>query len=645
MASYNLPEMVPRTGNRQRIITLPGIEITNALTRKLERINRRVMQPWISRRERINEIYVAELARRMQLDRSDPLSDLFGQLSIEVDRLLDDLEIDAESWAAEVEAWHREKWRRAVLTGTGLDISYLVGPAEAQESIGDFINRNTALIRNVSDETRRKVADIVYRGFQERTGSRDVAREISRQIGISRRRALRIATDQANKLSGTLDRQRQREAGIEFWKWRHSGKRHFRPEHKARNGKIYTDKNAPQDLPGQLPYCGCVREAVIITDEAEAERIRNRPRGEPAPGNPAATTVPDPVPEPEPVPDPEPSGTFSAINPAVTAESITVGKRLAIARELSAGFKKSARDPRYEETEFRGRNDKDIGKASLGTGFSDPAASMLAALKPELDAMADRLNIPRIRGFKTVSGGAHANMGDGIMGVNGSAFNGYAIGGGVGGRGPGNAGLLGKLQDEFDALDAPMAGLAQRANALKVEIDAAKAAGNAALAESLTIQRYDLLKEWYELDRKRGRIYTKLKRERANLRTAEQDASDWKPGDDLKSRPWFSPDYFEGIDKARAVLFHEFGHHVHQYLGRQGPRRRFGKPPLERDLTLHFRQSNRNRMLSQYGKSNPHEWFAENFAAYAMGRLDLIEPDALGLLERIFDGSYLSNLG
>lgn len=645
MARYDLTSMVARQGNRQRIITLRGIEITNALTKRLERINRRVVDPWDRRADEIKAIYRAEYQRRIQLDRTDPLSGLFAQLTIEVNRLLDDIEVDAEDFAAATEAWHRDKWQRAVLTGTGINLGTLIGPAEAQETIGDFIARNTALVRNVSDETRRKIADLVYRGLQERLTPTEVGREISRQLGISRRRANRIAQDQANKLNGALDRQRQREAGIEFWKWRHSGKRHFRPEHKARDGKIYTDQNAPNDLPGQLPFCGCVREAVIITDEAEAERIRNRKRGEAAPGPVQQPPVPDPAPEPEP-PAPEPSsGPFSPVNAATTAESIAVGKRLAIARELSAKFKKSANDSRYGATEFRGRNEKDIGKASIGAGFTDEATSMLAALTPELDALSDRLNIPRIRGYKTVQGGAHANMGDGIMGVNGSAFNGYASGAGVGGRGPGNTGLVGKLQAEYDALEAPMAGLAAQANGLKAEIEAAKAAGNAALAETLTIQRLDLLKEWYETDRKRGRIYQKLRREKSNLNLAEREASNWKPGDDLKSRPWFSPDYFEGIDKARAVLYHEFGHHVHQYLGKQGHRRQFGKPPLERELMVHFRQASRDRMFSQYGKSDPFEWFAENFAMYALGRLDLIEPEARTLLERIFDGTYLRDLG
>lgn len=83
---------------------------------------------------------------------------------------------------------------------------------------------------------------------------------------MGRARSVRIASDQLSKITSSLAEERRREAGIDTWRWRHSGKRHPRADHVARNGKEYTDETAPKDRPGQLPYCGCRGQAVITLD-------------------------------------------------------------------------------------------------------------------------------------------------------------------------------------------------------------------------------------------------------------------------------------------------------------------------------------------------------------------------------------------
>ena len=97
------------------------------------------------------------------------------------------------------------------------------------------------------------------------------------------------------------------------------------------------------------------------------------------------------------------------------------------------------------------------------------------------------------------------------------------------------------------------------------------------------------------------------------------------------------------MDQARATLFNEFGHHVHQYLNREGPRRLFGTPPLERNLVAHFRKAMAARPVRQastYSTKNQYEWFAENFCLFVLGKRDLVDPEAVELIERIFRGEY-----
>jgi hypothetical protein len=280
---YDLAMMAKRQGLKRRETPFAPILMTSAFSDSLATISRTILAPWLNAKSQISEIYARELARRLQQDAIDDLTSLFAALGGEVDRLILDLTPAMQNWAIQVEGWHRGKWSRSVLAGTDVDISTMIGPTDSIETIDAFMARQTALIRKVSDDTRAKIADLVYRGLQQRLASNVVGREIARITGLSRKRANRIAADQSVKLASALDAQRQREAGLTVWKWRHSGKLHFRPEHKARDGNLYADLPAdrgttsmgeiiseppePDDLPGIPPYCGCVRQAVLILPE------------------------------------------------------------------------------------------------------------------------------------------------------------------------------------------------------------------------------------------------------------------------------------------------------------------------------------------------------------------------------------------
>ncbi len=124
------------------------------------------------------------------------------------------------------------------------------------------------LVRSVSDEARTRLQDIVFRGYQARTPAAEIAREMREAVGLSRARALRIASDQTTKIAARLDQARQEQAGINRFKWRWSHKRHGRKIHIAHDGKIFAWNDLPQvdgkdDAPGTLPFCGCRAQAYV----------------------------------------------------------------------------------------------------------------------------------------------------------------------------------------------------------------------------------------------------------------------------------------------------------------------------------------------------------------------------------------------
>jgi uncharacterized protein with gpF-like domain len=185
-----------------------------------------------------------------------------------------------ERWARVVEAWQRRRWRATVLSATKVDLQTMIGPADARMTLETVLERNVALVRSVSDQTRERIADAVFRGLREQLPVPDVGRQIREAAAMARRRAKNIAADQTVKLTASLNEERRRQAGISAWEWIHSEKAHPRPEHQVRNGLLYSDtpgqvgeqaegkriRKPPQDRPGQLPFCGCTSRAVLILE-------------------------------------------------------------------------------------------------------------------------------------------------------------------------------------------------------------------------------------------------------------------------------------------------------------------------------------------------------------------------------------------
>lgn len=273
---------------------------------------------------------------------------------------------------------------------------------------------------------------------------------------------------------------------------------------------------------------------------------------------------------------------------------------------------------------------------------------MVAAIKPELDDLAKQLGIPPIRGFKSISGAKHvANQGDGVMALNPAYFNAYADR--VGGRSPGGA--LEKLEAERAVLMEQIRPVAERLKAVREAMSAGRfgemtMAGRMREAEWLALydEQSALYKDYAKLRDKDDKLWRKIQTLK-HTNKGDRAVSMWKPGDDVKQRPFNTDAYFEGMDRARQTMFHEFGHHVHQYLNRKGPRRAFGTPPLELEAKRIFSEVVRDRerwrrQPSTYGTADEYEWFAENFASYVMGRRDLVDPAALDLFERLFRREY-----
>jgi SPP1 gp7 family putative phage head morphogenesis protein len=270
--------MAARKRKSRKSVTFSPILTTKAQTDDLAAIYLRMLEPWNHAAEVLGEQYGRELERILQHDSPSDLGAITDAIAAAINRLVLELTPSLRRWALRTEEWHRSKWVRAVLSGVGIDLETLLGPEDEIETIDAFLARNTSLIRDINEQARGKVADAVLRGFQQRSPISDVTKEIREATGFARKRARRVAADQTVKLASALDAERQRQAGLDVWAWRHGGKIHFRPEHKARDGNLYSEnseqqgtkpsgkliREPPTESPGELPFCSCVRQAVLV---------------------------------------------------------------------------------------------------------------------------------------------------------------------------------------------------------------------------------------------------------------------------------------------------------------------------------------------------------------------------------------------
>jgi len=281
--AFSLPTLAGRAGKR-RSITLRPIVPTQAQATDLAMIYAPAWQIWQQNIDRILAGYDPQplpTGDALTLDTADQVQSAINSVANEFLTILTARITPAlQRWVVRAEQVHRDKWAAAIKAGVGVDVDMMLSAGEVQETLSTFMARNVELVQNVTDQTRGRISDAVFRGYERRAPVREVAAEIREATGMGRDRAVRIAADQSSKLSSQLDRERQAEAGLTQFKWRHSGKVHPRSWHKARDGKVYDSRTGKpvdggeaipsDDRAGMAPWCGCREQAYIaLLDEVD----------------------------------------------------------------------------------------------------------------------------------------------------------------------------------------------------------------------------------------------------------------------------------------------------------------------------------------------------------------------------------------
>lgn len=267
MAAPTIPigEAVKERNPRRRVLRLRPVHTTRAQERQIARAYAGLMRIWTRAAKEIIARYSADPDRMQDAafaDRGDWVAIIMEMIQQEAELYIaTEAQVLFEEWGDDMVRWHAERMVERLKYAGDIELSTaLIAPATP--TVETAVRYNISLISDLSDEMRGKMEEVVFRGFQQRLRADDIAKEIRHVTGMGRSRARRIAGDQVVKMGAALDRERDQQMGFEEFVWRHSRKKHARPEHKARDGKRfrYDDPDLVGDMPGDAPFCGCVAE-------------------------------------------------------------------------------------------------------------------------------------------------------------------------------------------------------------------------------------------------------------------------------------------------------------------------------------------------------------------------------------------------
>lgn len=189
-----------------------------------------------------------------------------------------------------VNVWQDREWRLVVKAGTGIDLpssgtipSGMVAYGNVSDPslirarfgvgidvyraepwltprMNNWIDYNTSLIKSIPTQYIGKVESAIRNGVMQGIASSEIAKEIKRISGVTSNRARVIARDQISKANNELNEYRQKDLGIDDYKWWTSQDERVRPTHKTKHGKVFKWSNPPSDTghPGHDVLCRCV---------------------------------------------------------------------------------------------------------------------------------------------------------------------------------------------------------------------------------------------------------------------------------------------------------------------------------------------------------------------------------------------------
>ena len=168
------------------------------------------------------------------------------------------------AWFARKAGNRSDEALRKILRDGGISVKFQMTSAMT-DNIDAIVAENVALIKSIPQEFHTQVNGMVMRSVTAGRDLHSLTTELQDRLGVTRRRAEFIASDQNSKVTSNLRRVREIELGLDeaIWIHSHAGKVP-RPTHVANDGKKFSLKDGWLDpainkriWPGTEPRCRC----------------------------------------------------------------------------------------------------------------------------------------------------------------------------------------------------------------------------------------------------------------------------------------------------------------------------------------------------------------------------------------------------
>lgn len=159
------------------------------------------------------------------------------------------------------------KFVAGVKAKANTDISAFVRPEDNSLLIRKIVERNTALITSLTDETVERITQAVIDAQIKGLSKAQLKDELSKILGKQAKRADLIASDQMEKLAADVIAERAKQSGLRYYLWKSQGDSRVRSKHQYLNGKKQDTRNPNSGDNGQMPRipirCRCSAKWII----------------------------------------------------------------------------------------------------------------------------------------------------------------------------------------------------------------------------------------------------------------------------------------------------------------------------------------------------------------------------------------------
>lgn len=278
MQRFDLPALAREKNPRAKTLTLRPIDPSSAVVLDFLQAGSRVVGDGYKHYRDIGADIVARARRAYHADDADTIATYIASLRAQLDRSASTARRAIEEATIAEGRRHTQRWTAAIGSGANIDVSLLVQDRDLIDLLSIRVQEHASLIRSLANDVADRIERLALGSVLEGTSNRETAKALSELEGISRRRAQLIARDQASKLNGAMNQFRQEQAGVTHYKWSTTIDGRERPDHHARNGRVFAWNTPPSDgHPGRAINCRCRALAVLIDDDAEARSVTPGP--------------------------------------------------------------------------------------------------------------------------------------------------------------------------------------------------------------------------------------------------------------------------------------------------------------------------------------------------------------------------------